>query len=77
MWDFFKYKFYICYEPLSKNVTSHYHYRTPKKRRTESSILNGHDLKEFAKMAMNIILENKIGTAKNFRMFQVETIRSI
>ena len=41
----------------------------------QSSILNEHDLKEFARMAMNIILEKYIyiyiyiGTARNFRMF--------
>ena len=35
----------------------------------QSSILNDHDLKEFARMAMNIILEKKkIGAARNFRM---------
>ena len=37
----------------------------------QSSILNDHDLKEFTRMAINIILEKNIfiGAARNFRMF--------
>ena len=32
----------------------------------QSSILNDHDLKEFARMAMNIILEKKYWNSKKF-----------
>ena len=43
----------------------------------QSSILNAHDLKEFARMAMNITLEKKyIGTARNFRMFYTYSSRT-
>ena len=43
----------------------------------QSSILNDHDLKEFARMAMNIILEKiYIVTARNFRMFYTNSSRT-
>ena len=45
----------------------------------QSSILNEDDLKEFAIMAINIILEKKykdIGTARNFSMFYTDSSRT-
>ena len=47
----------------------------------QSSILNDHDLKEFARMTMNIILEKiyiyiYIGTARNFKMFYTYSSRT-
>ena len=43
----------------------------------QSSILSDHDLKEFARMAMNIILEKiYIQTARNFRMFYTYSSRT-
>ena len=43
----------------------------------QSSILNDHDLIEFGRMAMNIILEKKyIGTSRNFRMFYTYSSRT-
>ena len=45
----------------------------------QSSILNDYDLKEFARMAMNIILEKiyiYIGTARNCRMFYTYASRT-
>ena len=43
----------------------------------QSSILNDYDLREFARITMNIILEKKnIGTARNLRMLYTHSIRT-